>query len=108
MICHEPFLFLQKLFLNYTVYILYSSLHNQIYIGFTSHLINRFKSHNELGNDWTSRFRPWIVIFCEFYVDKNVAMKREKQLKQYRQRLKIRQKINAVFKNKGYIDFGDG
>ena len=90
--------------MNYTVYILYSQLNNQIYIGFTSNLINRFKSHNESGHDWTAKFRPWHVIYCEYFLEKKEAMGREKQLKQYRQRLKIREKIASEFQKKGFIN----
>ena len=33
----------------YTVYVLYSSLYDKIYIGYTSDLNARLLSHNELG-----------------------------------------------------------
>jgi putative endonuclease len=66
----------------YTVYILFSAKYNKIYIGYTSNLINRFYSHNELSKkDWTRSFRPWIVIYCEYFEDKRQAGKREKELK---------------------------
>ena len=93
--------------LNYTVYILYSQIHNQIYIGFTSNLLNRFKSHNQLGYDWTSKFRPWIVVYCEYFSEKKEAMSREKQLKQYRQRLRIRESIESEFQINGFIHLKD-
>jgi len=54
----------------YTVYILFSEKHRKIYIGYTSNLINRFHSHNELSKkDWTRNFRPWMVIYCEYFYD---------------------------------------
>lgn len=66
----------------YTVYILFSEKHSKIYIGYTSNLINRFHSHNELSKkDWTHNFRPWVVIYCEYFHDKEQAKKREKQIK---------------------------
>jgi putative endonuclease len=41
----------------FVVYILYSELHRKKYIGVTSNLIARFKSHNELGTKgWTKNF----------------------------------------------------
>ncbi|MBX9783727.1 MAG: GIY-YIG nuclease family protein [Chitinophagaceae bacterium] len=90
--------------LNFTVYILYSVKHNEIYIGFTSHLINRFKSHNELGDGWTAKFRPWKIIYCKYFNEKKEPMVREKYLKQYRQRLNIREKITRQFFELGFID----
>jgi len=64
------------------VYVLYSKSFDKIYIGFTSDLENRFKSHNELSKKgWTIRFRPWEIVYTEEFQDKQDAMKREKQLK---------------------------
>jgi putative endonuclease len=102
------FYFYENFTLNYTVYILYSQIHNQIYIGFTSNLLNRFKSHNQLGHDWTAKFRPWMVVYCEYFFEKKEAMHREKQLKQYRQRLKIRKSIESEFQINGFISLKNG
>ena len=66
----------------FVVYILYSERFNKNYTGFTSNLIERFKSHNNLGTKgYTLKFRPWKVIHVEFFTSKSDAMKREKYLK---------------------------
>ncbi len=66
----------------FVVYILYSEKFNKNYTGFTSNLIERFKSHNYLGDKgFTLKFRPWKVIHVEFFSSKSEAMKREKYLK---------------------------
>ncbi len=66
----------------YTVYILYSEKHRKIYIGFTSNLVERYKSHNSLATKgYSIKFRPWKVIYVEIFENKGDAMKREKQLK---------------------------
>ena len=66
----------------YTVYILHSKAFNKIYVGCTSNLEARFKSHNELGTKgWTIKFRPWEVIHTEEFDSKREALDREKQLK---------------------------
>ena len=78
----------------FIVYVLYSKSSDKIYIGFTSNIIERLKSHNELGQKgWTIKFRPWDLIYQEEYAHKSEAMKREKQLKTYQGRLWIRQEI---------------
>jgi putative endonuclease len=88
----------------YTVYVLYSEKYDKIYIGYSSHLIIRFHSHNQFGTkDWTKNFRPWIVIYCEFHSDKASAMVREKQLKSAAAREDIKLKIITEFKLCGYI-----
>ena len=66
----------------FTVYVLYSQKFNQIYIGFTSDLPNRFLSHNELATKGhTIKYRPWVIAYTEEYQTKPEAMKREDQLK---------------------------
>lgn len=73
--------------MDYVVYCLYSESAKKIYVGYTSHLINRFKSHNELGKKgYTANYRPWVVVYVEYYSTKKEAMKREKQLKTARGR----------------------
>ena len=66
----------------FRVYVLYSESFNKIYIGYTSNIEQRIKSHNELATKgWTIKFRPWKIVLTEFFETKNDAMKREKQLK---------------------------
>ena len=66
----------------FVIYILYSEKFNKNYTGFTSNLIERFKSHNQLETKgYTLKFRPWKVIHVEFFSSKHEAMKREKYLK---------------------------
>ena len=66
----------------FTVYVLYSSSYNKIYVGYTSNLEQRLLSHNELATKgYTIRYRPWKVIHTEKFNTKKDAMFREKQLK---------------------------
>lgn len=44
----------------FTVYALHSPQYDKIYIGYTSNLDSRVRSHNELGTKgWTIKYRPW-------------------------------------------------
>jgi putative endonuclease len=66
----------------FIVYVLYSETHKKIYIGMTSNLEERFKSHNELAKKgWTIRYRPWEIIHTENFETKREALDRELQLK---------------------------
>jgi len=66
----------------YLVYILHSENHNKDYVGYTSNLIQRFYSHNLLSaKGFTLKYRPWMVVYVEFFETKNEAMKREKYFK---------------------------
>lgn len=66
----------------FVVYVLYSKEYGKTYVGFTSNLIERFKSHNFLSKKgYTIKFRPWVVIHLEFFSSKTEALKRENLLK---------------------------
>ena len=66
----------------FVVYILYSESHNIHYTGFTSNLIERFHSHNKYSTKgFTYKYRPWTVVYVEFFTDKKTALSREKFLK---------------------------
>jgi putative endonuclease len=65
----------------FTVYILFSTHTNKHYTGFTSNLGQRLLSHNELGKDWTARYRPWKLIYTKEFDNKADAMTYEKWLK---------------------------
>ena len=71
----------------FTVYVLHSTSFNKIYVGYTSDMEGRMKSHNFLATKgFTSRFRPWKVVHMESYETKTAALKREKELKSARGR----------------------
>ena len=75
---------------NFVVYILFSEIHRKTYVGFTSDLIGRIRSHNFLANKgFTKKFRPWMVIHVEFYETKQEAVKIEKFYKTGEGRRKI-------------------
>ncbi len=65
----------------YTVYILFSINFQKHYTGFTSNLEQRILSHNELGKDWTAKYRPWKIIYTKEFESKKEAMEYEKWLK---------------------------
>jgi len=68
--------------MEFIVYILYSEKFDKTYIGFTSSLIERFKSHNLLAKTgYTTKYRPWVVSHIEVFETKTDAIKREKWLK---------------------------
>ncbi len=66
----------------FVVYVLYSEKHKKRYTVYTSDLISRFKSHNELSTKgFTIKYRPWKVLYVEFFETKTGAIAREKFLK---------------------------
>ena len=78
----------------YFVYAIYSIGYDKIYIGFTSDLVARLNTHNSPENKgWTSKFKPWELLYTEELPTKQQALVREKQLKSAKGRLFIRSLI---------------
>ena len=81
----------------FVVYILFSDSYQKTYVGFTSNLIERFKSHNVLGiKGYTIKYRPWTVIYIEFFTAKSEALKREQFFKTGKGRELIKEMISIL------------
>jgi len=81
----------------FVVYILFSKDYSKTYVGYTSNLIERFKSHNYLSKTgYTIKYRPWEVIYAEFFITKSEALKREKYLKTGNGRVFIKDIISTL------------
>ncbi len=66
----------------FVVYVLFSAKFNKHYTGFTSNLNARLLSHNELDNkSFTSKYRPWKLIYTKDFELKSEAIEYEKWLK---------------------------
>ncbi len=79
------------------IYVLRSLIVDRIYVGFSSDLKERFRTHNLGKVRSTKAYKPWILIYYEAYKDKLHATKREKQLKMHavKKELLIRLGIEA-------------
>ena len=67
--------------LKYCVYVLISKRDNNFYIGYTTNLHNRLTSHIAGNSKATEPRRPFILLFCEYYLSKHDATRREKYFK---------------------------
>ena len=66
------------------VYVLVSEIDKSTYVGFTSDLDARLKAHNS-GKTKSLRHKlPMRLVYSEEYVTKELAIKREQQLKKNR------------------------
>ena len=70
----------------YYVYVILGQ-NNKIYVGYTSDLRERMRSHNAVENEYTKKFRPWGLVYYEAYFSLQDAKNRESKLK-YRGRAK--------------------
>ena len=67
--------------LQYSVYVLFSQKDKKLYIGSTSNLKNRLTDHFQGGTKSTAPRRPFKLVFCEYFVAKKDALRREKYFK---------------------------
>ncbi len=84
--------------MNYYVYVLKSLKNNDIYIGSTSDLSNRFKLHNSGKVKSTKGYRPWKLLECEKFNNRSETFKREMFLKEHQQKDIIKKKYGLVAK----------
>ena len=68
--------------------------HGRYYIGYTENLENRLSWHNQGKSSWSKRFRPWAIAYTEEFSLKSEAIKREKQLKSYKNKIYLEKIIS--------------
>ena len=90
------------MFLPYCVYVLISLADYQLYTGYTTNLAKRIKNHNSGGTKSTAPRRPLQLIFCELYLTKADAQRREKYLKTTAGKKALKLMLRETYKVKGY------
>ena len=76
---------------NPCVYILASKRNGVLYIGVTSDLAGRMAEHDQgLIPGFTLRYGIKMLVYYEFHADMEEAIRREKQLKEWRRAWKVR------------------
>ena len=73
----------------YYFYIIYSTLLDKYYLGYTSDLNERLKKHNTHHKGFTGKANDWKVVYSENFNNKNDAYKREQQVKKWKNKSKI-------------------
>ena len=67
--------------IKYCVYVLFSLKDKLLYIGYTTNLLKRFSDHNKGYSEATAPRRPFILLFCEYYLSMKDAKRREEYFK---------------------------
>lgn len=81
------------------VYVLKSKINNDIYVGYSKNLKNRFKAHNSGKVKSTKAYKPWILVYYEAYKNKEDATKREKQLKMHAAKKELISRLKYSLEN---------
>ncbi len=77
-----------------TVYILYSREADKYYIGCTEDTITeRLRRHLSNHRGFTSRAKDWALVYSEIFDTKTEAVKRERELKGWKSRIRIKELI---------------
>ncbi|HLW91901.1 MAG TPA: GIY-YIG nuclease family protein [Roseiarcus sp.] len=76
---------------NYAVYILASRRNGTLYIGVTNNLSIRIYQHRSgVGSAFTAKYGVKLLVWYEFYTDVKEAIAREKQLKKWERKWKLK------------------
>ncbi len=81
--------------MHYFVYILYSTTKDKFYIGYTSDLNERIIRHNQKSKGFTGSTNDWELKYYETLDNKNDAINREKQIKSWKSKIKIKELITT-------------
>lgn len=84
----------------YYVYVLQSLKADWIYVGSTSDIRQRFKSHNDGENLSTKGYAPFKLIFYEAYLSKKDALRREEYFKTTKGKTTLRTMLKKYFAQK--------
>ena len=79
----------------FIVYILYTKLSDQYYIGHTSNLDDRLFRHINSGSKFTKKAKDWELAYKEEFITKSDAYKREMEIKNKKSRKFIKMLISA-------------
>jgi len=78
----------------YYVYLLVSIEYpDQIYIGYTKDVYQRFKTHNNGGSPHTAKYKPWSLVAYFAFENQPVALNFEKYLKSQSGRAFVKKKF---------------
>ena len=79
------------------VYILYSATLDKYYVGCTTDILNeRIRRHLSDHKGFTARTKDLCLVYTESYENKTQALKREKEIKSWKSKERIKKLIGSV------------
>ena len=66
------------------LYILKSKAANKFYVGISQNPKRRLEYHNSFEKGFTSRYRPWEIVFTQKFNSKKEAAKIERKIKDWK------------------------
>lgn len=79
------------------VYILFSETLNRYYVGHTTENIEeRLRKHLSSHSGYTSKAKVWEIVYIEEFENKELACKREREIKNWKSRKRIEKLISSA------------
>ena len=78
------------------VYILYSEKLDKYYVGYSNNYLERIERHNRGGIKFTTAGQPWSFVYKEGVETKELAAKREIEIKKWKSRKMIIKLIGTL------------
>ena len=82
--------------MSFYVYILYSSGHDQYYVGHSKDLEDRIFRHTNSGSKSTKKANDWVIRYTEKFESRQEAMHREREIKNKKSKKYIEWLISSV------------
>ena len=76
-------------FMGHHLYILQSKSSSKFYVGISDNPERRLEFHNTIEKGFTSRYRPWEIVFLKEYASKEEALYYERKIKSWKSKLMI-------------------
>ncbi|RPI70816.1 MAG: GIY-YIG nuclease family protein [Ignavibacteriales bacterium] len=84
--------------MGYYLYILKSDSAGKYYMGSSENPERRLSFHNSLEKGFTSRYRPWRIVFVQEFESKTLALAVERKIKRWKSKKMIEKVINSEVK----------
>ncbi len=81
--------------MGYFLYILKSKSCNKYYVGSSQNPLTRLTYHNTIEKGFTSRYRPWEIVFIKEFDSKNNAHSAERKIKKWKSKVMKERVING-------------
>jgi len=81
--------------MKYYLYILKSQTAEKYYTGISQNPVTRLSYHNTIEKGFTSRYRPWEIVFTREYELKEAALVIENKVKGWKSKVMIKKLLNG-------------
>ena len=81
--------------MKYYLYILKSEIQEKYYTGISNNVEKRLEFHNTIEKGFTSRYRPWKIVYKKDFSSKEEAIKNENKIKKWKSKVMIEKLIKG-------------